>query len=104
MRKVKKKLQSNSSSVEQTTQVEANTQALEEYEGFRVGETVWFNTSLVCEKYSCGEIKEILLQKNGVVAICIWDCVKKVIRAFCIDKLFRVKPIKKRKPRTKRVV
>ena len=104
MRKVKKKLQRNFSSVEQTAQVEANTQTLEEHEGFRVGETVWFNASLICEKYSCGEIKEILLQKNGVVAICIWDYVKKMSRAFCTDKLFRVKPTKKRKPRTKRVV
>lgn len=79
-------------------------QKLEEHNGFKIGEIVWFNTSLVREKYSCGTIKEIILQKNGMVAICVWDDMKKMSRAFYVDKLFRKKPIKKRKPRTNKSI
>jgi len=74
---------------------------MEEHEGFRVGEKVWFNTSLVGEKYSWGMIKEIREQSSGKIALTVWDELKGMWRAFSVERLFREKPIKERKSRRK---
>ena len=65
---------------------------LEEYEGFKPGDTVYYNVSLTTEKYSEGIIKEIVLQSSGVVVFSIWDVERRMWRSFGSDKVHRTKP------------
>jgi hypothetical protein len=72
---------------------------MEEHDGFKVGEKVWFNTSLVGEKYSWGTIREIRQQPNGNIAFTVWDEMKGMWRSFSSVRLHREKPTKPRRSR-----
>jgi hypothetical protein len=74
---------------------------MEEHEGYRLGEKVWFNTSLVGENYSWGFIREIRMQPCGRVAVTVWDEIKGMWRSFSAASLLKEKPIKERKSRRK---
>lgn len=65
---------------------------LEEHEGFKPGDTVYYNVSLTAEKYSEGIIKEIVLQSSGIVVFSIWDVERRMWRSFGSDKVHRTKP------------
>jgi len=75
---------------------------MEEHNGFKLGERVWFNTSLVGEKYSWGTIKEIREQANGKVAITVWDEMKGMWRSFSSERLHREKPVKPKRSRSEK--
>jgi len=72
---------------------------MDEHDGFRPGERVWFNTSLVAERYSWGTIREIKMQPNGNVAITVWDEERCMWRSFDSSKLHKVKPEKPKRVR-----
>ena len=72
---------------------------MEEHEGYRLGEKVWFNTSIVGEKYSWGFIKKIRQQPCGKIAITVWDELKGMWRSFPALCLFKEKPRKERRSR-----
>lgn len=74
---------------------------MEEHEGYRLGEKVWFNTLLIGENYSWGFIKEIRLQPCNRVAVTVWDENKGMWRSFSTVSLFKERPVKERKSRRK---
>lgn len=75
---------------------------MEEHDGFKLGEKVWFNTSLVGEKYAWGTIREIRQQTNGNVAITVWDEVKGMWRSYSSGRLHKEKPVKPRRSRSEK--
>ena len=102
MKNASKKTKRDFSPVQQQTENEnPKTTPLAEYEGFKVGDKVWFNISLVAEKYVCGTVREILHQSCGKVVLGVWDDAKGMWRSFGADKLLTEKPVKERKRRSK---
>ena len=67
-------------------------ETLPEFDGFKPGDTVYYNTSLTAVKYSTGTLKEIFVQSSGSIAFSIWDTERQMWRTFLHDRVFKENP------------
>ncbi len=72
-------------------------ESIPDYNGFKPGDKIFFNASLVGEKFSHGTLKEILIQSNGVIVYFIWDEEKGMWRHLTPDRVFHTMPPKSKK-------
>jgi len=70
---------------------------LQDHEGIKVGDRVFFNVSLSTPRYNTGIVKEIFIQKNEKVVFTIWDDDKGMWRHFTVESVFLKKPIHNRR-------
>ena len=67
-------------------------ETLPEFDGFKLGDTVYYNTSLTAVKYSTGILREIVVQMSGSIAFSIWDTERQMWRTFLHERVFKEKP------------
>ena len=85
------------SKLEESTPVQKNWTNLEEHNGFKIDDSVFYNSSLVNEKYVQGLIREIIVNASGSVAYVVWDLDRQMWRTLSCEKFFHTKPVKSRK-------
>jgi hypothetical protein len=83
--------------VEESSSSDSKTSVkLLEHDGFKVGDTVFFNASLVNTKYHQGRLRDIFVQ-DGTVVFDVWDTDKGMCRMLPPGSVFLKKPASTRK-------
>lgn len=73
-------------------------ETVDSYEWVKVGCTVFFNISLVNEKFNMGTVREIRVQESGRVIIALWDDDKGMWRHMLFQDVLPQRPKGRRGP------